>query len=165
MFTAFSDGRFVGPGITARCVLGKGGVKPAAAKREGDGAAPLGVWPIRRVLFRPDHGRPQTRLLTAAITPDDGWCDGVGDARYNRPVRLPYPASHERLWRDDRAYDVIVVLGHNDDPVVDGAGSAIFWHLAQPDWRATEGCVAVARETMVAALAIAAPGATLTISL
>jgi hypothetical protein len=85
---------------------------------------------------------------------------------YNRPVRLPYPASHERLWRDDRAYDVIVVLGHNDDPVVDGAGSAIFWHLAQPDWRATEGCVAVERRTDGGRACIAAkPGATLTISL
>jgi L,D-peptidoglycan transpeptidase YkuD (ErfK/YbiS/YcfS/YnhG family) len=164
MFTAFSDGRFVGPNIAARCVLGKGGVKPAADKREGDGASPIGVWPILRVLYRPDQGRPRTRLLTAAITPDDGWCDAVGDTHYNRPVRLPYLASHERLWREDRVYDLIVVLGHNDDPVVDGAGSAIFWHLAQPDWRATEGCVAVERATMLAALAAAAPGATLTIA-
>lgn len=164
LFTAFSDGRFIGPNLAARCVLGKGGVAPAAAKREGDGASPLGVWPIRRVLYRPDQGRPDTNLLTAAITPDDGWCDDPGDAQYNRPVRLPYRASYERLWRDDRAYDLIVVLGHNDDPPASGAGSAIFWHLAQPDWRATEGCVAVDRATMLAALAAAQPGATLTIS-
>jgi L,D-peptidoglycan transpeptidase YkuD (ErfK/YbiS/YcfS/YnhG family) len=165
MFTAFSDGRFIGPEITARCVLGKGGVKPAADKIEGDGASPLGVWPIRRVLYRPDQGRPATRLLTSPLTPEDGWCDAAGDMHYNRPVRLPYPASHERLWRDDRVYDLIVVLGHNDDPVVPGAGSAIFWHLAQLDWRPTEGCVAVERATMLAALAVATPGATLAIKI
>jgi L,D-peptidoglycan transpeptidase YkuD (ErfK/YbiS/YcfS/YnhG family) len=164
MFTAFSDGRFVGPGILARCVLGKGGVSPAAAKREGDGASPLGVWPIRRVLYRPDHGRPQTALLTAALAQRDGWCDDAAHPLYNRPVNLPFPASHERMWRDDRAYDLVVVLGHNDAPVTPGAGSAIFWHLAQPDWRQTEGCVAVERATMLAALACAKPGATLTIA-
>jgi L,D-peptidoglycan transpeptidase YkuD (ErfK/YbiS/YcfS/YnhG family) len=164
MFTAFSDGRFIGPSIAARCVLGKGGVIPAADKTEGDGASPLGVWPIRRVLYRPDQGRPTTHLLTSALTPEDGWCDAADDPQYNRPMRLPYPASHERLWRDDRVYDLIVVLGYNDDPVAPGAGSAIFWHLAQPDWRPTEGCVAVDRATMLAALATATPGATLTIA-
>jgi L,D-peptidoglycan transpeptidase YkuD (ErfK/YbiS/YcfS/YnhG family) len=79
-------------------------------------------------------------------------------------VRLPYPASAERMWRDDHAYDVVVVLGHNDDPVRPGAGSAIFWHLAQPDWRATEGCVAVDLPTMRAALAVAQPGDAVEIS-
>lgn len=159
LFRASSSGHFLFNAISARCVLGKGGVIPAAEKREGDGASPLGVWPIRRVLYRADRlPQPVTGLPIAAISPDDGWCDDPADPLYNRPVTLPYPASAERMSRDDHVYDVVVVLGHNDDPVVPGAGSAIFWHLAREDWRPTEGCVAVTLDTMLAALAAAQPG-------
>lgn len=169
-FQAHAGGKLTGPGLDAdgldlRCVLGKGGVSPAARKREGDGASPLGVWPLRRVLYRADRiPAPHTALPIAALAPDDGWCDAADDPNYNRPVKHPYPASAEKLWRDDHVYDVIVILGHNDDPVVAGAGSAIFWHLAQPDWRPTEGCVAVRLETMLAALKAAKPGDTLEIT-
>jgi L,D-peptidoglycan transpeptidase YkuD (ErfK/YbiS/YcfS/YnhG family) len=157
-------GRFLGPGIEARCVVGNGGVIAAEAKREGDRASPIGVWPLKRVLYRADRlPKPETALPVAALQPDDGWCDAAGDPNYNRPVKHPYPASAEKLWREDHAYDVIVILGHNDDPVVPGAGSAIFWHLAQPDWRGTEGCVAVSLETMLAALKQAKPGDSLAI--
>lgn len=145
--------------FTFRCVAGKGGLLPAAEKREGDGASPIGVWPLRRVLYRPDRvAAPETLLPTQPIQPNDGWCDAPQDAHYNRPVTLPYPASAERMWRDDAVYDIVVILGHNDDPVVPGHGSAIFWHLAREDWRPTEGCVAVAQTDMLRALALATPG-------
>ena len=75
--------------------------------------------------------RPDTALATAALTPENGWCDDPGDPAYNRPVRLPYAGRHERLWRADPIYDVIVVLGHNEDPPVPDKGSAIFLHLAR----------------------------------
>lgn len=148
------------PGGTAvRCALGRGGLKPAADKREGDGATPIGSWPLRRVLYRPDRGeQPRTALPVTAIAPDDGWCDAADDPAYNQPVRLPYPASAERMWRDDGLYDIVVILGHNDDPVVPGAGSAIFLHLAKPDFSTTEGCVAITRADMEALLAQASPG-------
>lgn len=128
------------------CSIGRGGLRPAGEKREGDGATPVGAWPLRRLLFRPDRlGRPATLLPTAAIAPDDGWCDEPGDPLYNRPVKLPFAASHERLWRDDGLYDLVVVLGHNDDPPVPGLGSAIFLHCASPGLAPTAGCVALAR--------------------
>ncbi len=159
IFTAFADGRLRLDGDFVRCALGKGGVRPAADKREGDGATPLGVWPIRRLLYRPDRGgRPETALPSAPIRPEDGWCDAPADPAYNRPVALPYPASAERMWRDDHVYDLVVVLGHNDDPTVPDAGSAIFLHLARPDYSPTEGCVALARPDLEALLAAAKPG-------
>lgn len=164
-FRAYADGRFAGPGLQARCALGAGGVIAAHAKREGDGASPIGVWPLRRVLYRADRlPAPHTAVPRHAIQPDDGWCDAPADPAYNRPVRLPYPASAEAMWRDDHVYDIVVVLGHNDDPVVSGYGSAIFWHLAWPDYRATAGCIAVSREVMVEALATAKPGDALEIT-
>lgn len=145
-------------------MLGHAGVIAAEAKREGDGATPIGVWPLKRVHYRPDREPPpETALPVAALAADDGWCDDPADPAYNTPIKLPYPARAESLWRDDHAYDLIVVLGHNDDPVIPGAGSAIFLHLAQPDWRATEGCVAVSHETMLAALKAAQVGDTLAV--
>jgi L,D-peptidoglycan transpeptidase YkuD (ErfK/YbiS/YcfS/YnhG family) len=164
-FTAFADGRFDLAGRLTRCALGPRGVVSAAGKREGDGASPAGVWPLRRVLYRPDRRPPPaTALPTSPLAPDDGWCDAPDDPAYNRPVKLPYPASAERLWRDDHVYDLIVVLGHNDDPVVAGAGSAIFLHLARPDFPPTEGCVALDAADLEALLRRARPGDALTIA-
>jgi L,D-peptidoglycan transpeptidase YkuD (ErfK/YbiS/YcfS/YnhG family) len=137
---------------TYRCALGRGGVR--ADKREGDGATPVGQFPLRRVLYRPDRlSAPTTRLPVAPLAPDDGWCDDPADPQYNRPVRLPYAGRHEELWRADAIYDVIVVIGHNDAPVVAGMGSAIFMHLASADYRPTQGCVALARPDLLDVLA------------
>ena len=123
-------------------MIGAGGIR--ADKQEGDGATPLGLLPIRRVLFRADRGaRPATALPAEPIAPDDGWCDDPGHADYNRQVRLPHPARHERLWREDAVYDVIGILGWNDAPVVRGRGSAIFLHVARSGFAPTEGCVAL----------------------
>lgn len=146
-----ADGWLTYPGRRVRCALGRGGVR--VEKREGDGATPTGCFALRRVLYRPERGAaPETVLPVSAIAPDDGWCDDPADPRYNRPVTLPYPASAERLWREDRLYDLLVVLGHNDDPPEPGAGSAIFLHVARPDYGPTEGCVALAPDDLRALL-------------
>ncbi len=158
IFRAWSDGWFEFGGRRVRCALGPGGVIAAADKREGDGSTPMGAWPMRRLLFRPDKGPPPaTALPVQAIAPDDGWCDAPDDQAYNRPVRLPYPASAERMWRDDDLYDLVAPLGYNDAPPVPGLGSAIFLHLARPGYAPTEGCVALARSDLEAVLALAGP--------
>jgi L,D-peptidoglycan transpeptidase YkuD (ErfK/YbiS/YcfS/YnhG family) len=140
-----------------RCALGRGGIR--ADKREGDGATPEGTFVLRRVLYRPDRlAPPKTRLPVRAIDPSDGWSDDPADPLYNRPVTRPHSFSHEALWRDDRLYDVVVVIGHNDDPVVAGGGSAVFIHVASPGFRPTAGCVALALPELLALLADCAPG-------
>ncbi len=171
IFTARADGRFSipasgqTPAREVRCALGPAGVIPAPEKREGDGATPAGTWPMRRVLYRPDRGpAPRTALPLEAMTPDDGWCDAPADPAYNRPVKLPYPASAETMWREDGLYDIVVILGHNDSPPVQGMGSAIFLHCARPDYGPTEGCVALAKADLEAVLALAGPGSTLQVA-
>lgn len=152
------DGFLVWPGGRARAAIGRAGLRTAEAKREGDGATPIGAWPLRRVLWRADRlAAPATRLPMAPLEPEDGWCDAPGDPNYNRPVRHPYPASAERLWREDRLYDVLAVLGYNDAPVRPGAGSAIFLHVAGDNYPSTEGCVAVALRDLRRVLAGAGP--------
>lgn len=127
-----------------RCALGRSGIR--AIKREGDGATPLGTWPLRRVVYRADAGpRPLTSLPIRPIAGSDGWCDAPGDPNYNRGVRHPYPASAERMWRADHLYDLVLILGHNDCPRVRGGGSAIFLHVARAGFTPTEGCVALSR--------------------
>lgn len=136
-----------------RCAVGNGGIK--RDKREGDGATPAGVWPLREVLYRADRiAKPKTKLPVRALTRDDGWCDAPGDPRYNTNVKLPYPGSAEHLWRRDRIYDLIVVVGYNDAPVVPGAGSAIFLHVARASYAPTVGCVAFARRDLLRILAL-----------
>ncbi|MGF7158578.1 L,D-peptidoglycan transpeptidase YkuD (ErfK/YbiS/YcfS/YnhG family) [Rhodoligotrophos appendicifer] len=141
---------------TFPCAIGRSGIR--RRKREGDGATPIGSWPIRRVLYRADKlSLPATGLENWAIDRHDGWCDAPADRRYNLPVRLPYGASTESLWRDDDLYDVVVVLGQNDDPVIPGLGSAIFMHVARPDYGPTEGCVALKREDLLQVLSRVTP--------
>lgn len=150
-------------GRSFRCAVGRGGV--SSAKREGDGATPIGTWPVRRLLYRPDRGlRPVTTLQTSALRPEDGWCDAPTDPNYNRMVRHPYPASAEHLWRRDSIYDLIVVIGYNDAPVVPGKGSAIFLHIARPDYSPTAGCVAFSRRDLVTILGLLSPASRLVVS-
>ena len=130
------------------CALGRSGSR--VRKREGDGATPIGDWPIRQVLYRADRlALPPLAWPARPIQRADGWCDDAAAPSYNRAVLLPCPARAEQLWRDDGLYDVVVVLGHNDDPPVAGLGSAIFMHVARSDMAPTEGCVALAREDLL----------------
>lgn len=145
-------------GVAIPCAIGRGGACAAADKREGDGKTPLGAWPIRTVLFRQGAAAPPDGigLPWRWVRDEDGWSDGAGDPEYNRPVRHPHGFSAERLVRDDGAYDIIVVLGYNDAPPVDGRGSAIFLHCSEG--RPTAGCVAVETAALLTLLAGLKPG-------
>ena len=137
-----SRGRLVAGPIALLCRLGRSGSR--AGKREGDGASPIGRLRPLQAFYRADRmARPRTGLPLRAIRPSDGWCDDPADRRYNRPVRLPDPARHERMWRDDHLYDVVVDLDWNRGPIRRSRGSAIFLHLRGGS--PTEGCVAVDR--------------------
>jgi L,D-peptidoglycan transpeptidase YkuD (ErfK/YbiS/YcfS/YnhG family) len=157
-------GRLQSAVLSCACTLGRTGV--VADKREGDGGTPAGLFALRRLYWRPDRFEraPPTRLPAYAIAPSDGWCDAPDDAAYNRPVTLPYAASHERLWRDDALYDLVVVIGHNDAPAVPGAGSAIFIHLMRDDGGPTAGCIGLARPDLLTLLAVSGPETEIAIS-
>ena len=140
-----------------RAAIGPGGI--AVKGGEGDGITPRGIFPVREVFYRADRiPAPRTRLAMHALQDDDGWCDAAHDPNYNRLVKLPYGASAERMWRQDHLYDLVAVLGYNDNPVVPGKGSAIFLHLAKPDYSATQGCVAMAMDDLLPAIEQLKPG-------
>ena len=170
LYTASAQtGRLTGPDMDVACGLGKSGVIEAEAKREGDGKSPIGAWPVRKGWFRPDRLiRPVSAVVFDPLGPRDGWCDDPQDRAYNRPVLRPYPAGHETLWREDGLYDLVIALGHNDDPPIAGLGSAIFLHCAKYDAegkiKPTLGCVSIDRRVLESLLIRLQPGDTIKIT-
>ena len=156
LISVTADGWLAYATCRLRCALGRSGI--STVKREGDGATPAGTFPLRELWYRSDRlGAPTTGLVCIPIHPDSGWCDDPADAAYNRPVSLPFAAGHERMFREDGLYDLVVPLGYNDAPPVPGLGSAIFLHVAKADYGPTEGCVALAHDDLVALLARCGP--------
>ena len=155
LFVNMSENRLHLNGHKASIRGGKGGFTPHKHGLEGDFKTPLGQYHLRFGLYRADRlpspppKNPYKPLNFRPLRPDDGWCDAPNDPAYNRFVQLPYPASHEALWREDGAYDIILVMSHNDSPPTSNLGSAVFIHIAQADDRKTLGCIALTPDHMV----------------
>jgi L,D-peptidoglycan transpeptidase YkuD (ErfK/YbiS/YcfS/YnhG family) len=141
-----SQGQLIAGPVVFRCALGRGGL--STNKREGDGATPVAAMRLLSGYFLRGRFAAPSRLTMRPIRADLGWCEVPGDRNYNRPVRMPYAASHESMLRQDRLYDACLVLDWNIRPCRRGRGSAIFFHLARPDFTPTQGCVAVTARTM-----------------
>lgn len=133
------------------CLIGRTGRR--YGKREGDGASPKGKWKLTQLYYRPDRmGRPYFPSNAKALKPTDGWCDAAGHGQYNRFVTLPFNASHENLWRNDQAYDLIFTTDHNLRPRRQFGGSAIFLHVINAGASRTEGCIALSKKDLLQVL-------------
>lgn len=140
-------------GASYPCTLGRNGVIRPQDKKEGDGKTPLGLYPLRQLIYRADrHAQPETRLPIEILTPETGWCEDPTHADYNHKITLPHPSVHDRMTRDDRLYDYVVVIGYNDNPPVSGKGSAIFMHLAREAGTPTQGCIGLEPADMLQVL-------------
>ncbi|PNG26967.1 L,D-transpeptidase catalytic domain protein [Methylocella silvestris] len=135
-------GRLQAADLSLPCAIGSAGVRHD--KREGDHASPAGSWRLLYGFFRADRHAPRAPLLPMrAARRQDGWCDDPASALYNRRVATPFASSFETLWRDDRLYDIVIVLDYNIHPRRKGRGSAIFLHCARDGFAPTEGCIAL----------------------
>ncbi len=159
----YRNGHLTWPNGAARAAIGRGGV--SANKKEGDGATPAGIFPLVSAFYRADRVSPPPRsdLPLHALSPSDAWVDDPGDRNYNSLVSLPYPAHAEPMWLDDPIYDLLVVIGYNIAPVVPGAGSAIFLHIARPDFSPTAGCIAIERAALIRLMPLLGPGSSVAI--
>jgi L,D-peptidoglycan transpeptidase YkuD (ErfK/YbiS/YcfS/YnhG family) len=159
----YRAGRLSWAGGSATAAIGRGGVR--ANKKEGDGATPAGTYPLVFGFYREERIKlPHARLPMRALAPNDAWVDDPTDPKYNSLVTLPYPARTERMWRDDGIYDILIVIGYNMNPVISGAGSGIFLHIARSNFSATEGCIAVAQAVLVNLIPLLAPETSITIA-
>ena len=125
-----------------RCAIGKTGIKKKI--REGDNITPKGIYKLINIFFRPDRIRDlKTVIKKNKITRKIGWCDDINSKYYNRKIELPNKSGHEKLYRQDNIYDIIVVLNYNINPVIKNKGSAIFLHIAKKNYQKTQGCIAI----------------------
>jgi len=105
--------------------------------------------PLRYAYYRGGRAAlPSTALPLRRIRSDMLWCDASDHPSYNRPVRAPFGASHERLRREDELYDICIVMDWNMSMRKRSCGSAIFFHIARPGYTPTEGCVAISARDM-----------------
>ncbi|MEX0694698.1 MAG: L,D-transpeptidase family protein [Rhodospirillales bacterium] len=163
LIRVFADNTLEYGGVLYQCALGRSGIR--TDKHEGDGATPTGLYHLKRLYLRADRMTAvETGLPCVIIATDDGWCDDPAHPAYNRPVKLPFSAGHEKMWRDDPLYDLVIEISHNDNPPVPGAGSAVFIHVASDDYAATEGCIALKKSDLVALLTDWSPATTIKIS-
>jgi len=142
------------------CSIGRGG--PSPAKREGDGATPVGVMRIVALFYRPDRMARPARWARP-IGPGELWSDDCGLPDYNQLVRRPYPGSHEVLRRADPLYDLLLVTDWNWPDAVPGRGSCIFIHQWRRPGYPTAGCVALDRADLRRIAGAIAPGARLVV--
>jgi L,D-peptidoglycan transpeptidase YkuD (ErfK/YbiS/YcfS/YnhG family) len=157
-----SLGRLHAGPLVIACALGRAGI--SHAKRESDHATPAGEFHLLAGFFRADRIlRRAWSLPMRPVRPNDGWCDDPESAVYNRHVTLPCRTGHEKLWRKDHLYDLVIVLDYNIHPRRKNRGSAIFLHCARPDLAPTEGCVALRPDDLRRLLPRLAKKAVLTI--
>ena len=132
----------------AKCAVGKKGI--GHKKSEGDRITPKGQYKIKFILYRKDRIKKiSTKLKKVYIHKNLGWCDDPKSKHYNKLVKLPFNFSHERLYKKENSYDVILVLDYNMNPVIKNKGSAIFIHVARRNFKKTEGCIAISKKSII----------------
>ena len=124
-----------------KCSIGKRGI--GLKKKEGDLITPKGKYKIKYILYRKDRVKIRTKIKKIIITRKMGWCDDPNSKQYNKLIKLPTAYKHEKLYKKENIYDIIMVLNYNMNPIVKNKGSAIFIHVAKKNYKKTEGCVAV----------------------
>ena len=125
-----------------KCAVGKKGV--GYKKKEGDLITPIGQYKIKYILYRKDRvNKIQSKLKKIIIEKSMGWCNDPKSKKYNKLIRLPSTDSHEKLYKKENVYDVILVLNYNTSPIIKNKGSAIFIHAAKRNYKKTEGCIAL----------------------
>ena len=131
-----------------RCALGKAGIR--IKKKEGDNITPKGTYKIIRIYCRKDRIRQvKSRIKIYKINKKIGWCDDPRSEKYNQLIKLPNKFKHEKFYRKDHLYDLIIVLNYNMRPVVKNKGSAIFIHLARRNYNPTKGCIALSKNNLL----------------
>ena len=140
------------------CQIGEGGLKIATKKIEGDKTTPIGRWRLETIFYRPDKIlRPKLKkkniLKINKITKNSGWCDDIRSNKYNSYIKInnfqSLNLNYEKLWREDEAYDILIVISHNFEPTIRNKGSAIFIHCSFSDNRKTSGCIALKKKHLV----------------
>ncbi len=141
-----------------QCQIGQEGLETAVKKTEGDKKTPIGEWYLKTVFYRSDKIlRPKFKkkniLKIKKITKNCAWCDDIQSNYYNKYIKVnnfqSLDINYEKLWREDDAYDILIVISHNVKPIIKNKGSAVFIHCSFSDQRKTAGCIALKKKDLV----------------
>lgn len=131
-----------------KCALGKSGI--GKKRTEGDNITPKGSYKLLGLFYRSDRiPNFKTILKKKKINKKLGWCDDVNNKNYNKLIKLPCNFSHEKLYRKDNVYDLVVPINYNTNKIARGKGSAIFLHVAKKNYSPTKGCIALKKKDLI----------------
>ena len=131
-----------------KCALGKAGI--GEKKKEGDFITPKGKYKITKVYYRADRIKKiKTNFRLYQIKKNLGWCDDPLSKNYNKLIKLPSKFGHEKLYRKDKLYDLILILNYNFKPIIKNKGSAIFIHIANKNYKKTMGCIGLKKKDLI----------------
>ena len=134
-----------------KCALGKAGI--GKKNKEGDNITPKGIYKIVKIYYRKDKIKKlSSKFKLLRINKKMAWCDDPKSEFYNQEIKLPSNYSHEKLYRKDGIYNIVVVLNYNINPTVKKKGSAIFIHIAKKKYTKTKGCIALRKKHLVSIL-------------
>ena len=136
-----------------KCCIGKNGT--SKKKKEGDKKTPKGIFNIQHLYYRKDKlEKPETSLKCIEINENMGWCDDVNySKKYNKLIKVNKNIKHEKLYRQDKKYDLLIPIKYNFYNTVLGKGSCIFIHLTK-NYNRTAGCIALREKDFLIMLKI-----------
>ena len=130
-----------------KCSIGKNG--KTSKKIEGDNKTPKGLYALGPLYYRKDRlPKLSTKLKKIEIMKNFGWCDDVKSKFYNKPIKTNINVRHEKLYRNDKKYDLLIPIEYNSKKPKKNKGSAIFLHLTS-NYKKTQGCVAIKKKDML----------------
>jgi len=131
-----------------KCSLGKAGI--GEKRKEGDKITPKGTYKIVSIYYRSDRIKKiSSKFKLIKIKKNIGWCDDPKSKKYNQLIKLPNKYRHEKLYRTDNIYDLIIALNYNMKPIMKNKGSAIFIHIANKNYKSTAGCIGLKKTHLI----------------
>ena len=135
-------------GYKLKCSIGKSGI--TKSKKEGDFATPKGIFKLGLLYYRKDRIKPlKSKIKKKIIKKNMGWCNDARSKKYNQEIKFPYKYRAEKLYRKDKIYDIFINIKYNYSPIIKKKGSAIFLHIAEKNYRSTQGCIAIAKSNFL----------------
>ena len=130
-----------------QCAIGKKGIN--SKKKEGDFCTPKGIFSIKNLYYRSDRlTKPETKITVKKIKKHMGWCNDPKNKKYNSLIRINKKIRHEKMYRKDHKYDLVIVINYNLKKPIPYKGSAIFIHLTN-NYKPTAGCIALKKKDLL----------------
>ncbi len=129
-----------------KCSIGKNGL--THNKFEGDKKTPKGVFSLGPLFYRKRILYLKTKLKKIEIKKNMGWCDDIKNKNYNKLIKINKKIHHEKMFRRDTKYDLLIPINYNTFNTKKNKGSAIFIHLTK-NYKSTAGCIALKKRDML----------------